>query len=241
MDSYEADELGKYTSLSSLAVCALLLGLASIVALLAPLLVIVPIAGIIVSLLALARINGSAGALSGKKLAYCALALCVVCGIASPLRIKVRDALYQSQADRSARAWLELAAKNQTPEALNQLSGNAKMSLMGPPPDEGPPPAFDPQIQATKLGQDTLVAKLQEEAQHGELEFATRELICDTTGQSPRAAISYQTVQPDDSLTLKLVLVRSVSPDQGGAWLIDSWNLAGETAHDHAHTHDHQH
>lgn len=241
MDSYEADELGRYTSLSSLAVCAFLLGLASLVALLASLLVVVPLAGIFVSLLALVRINGSAGTLSGKKLASCALALCVVCGVASPLRIKVRDALYQRQADRGAREWLQLVAKNETSKALNQLSGNAKMMLMGPPPDEGPPPAFDAQIQAQKLGQDTLVAKLREEAQHGELEFATRELIGDTAGPTPRAVISYQTVKPDDSLTMKLVLLRSVSPDKGGVWLIDSWNLEGETAHDHADSHGHDH
>ncbi len=239
MDSYEADELGRYTSLSSLAVCAFLLGLASLVALMAPLLVVVPIAGIFVSLLALVRINGSAGALSGKKLATCALALSVVCGIASPLRIKVRDALYQRQANRSARDWLELVTNNETEQALGRLSGNAKMSLMGPPPVGGPPPAYDPQTLALKLAQDTLVAKLQEEAHHGELEFATREFLCDTTGPIPRVAMVYQTVEPDNSLTIKLVLLRSVSPDKGGEWLVDSWNLEGETAHAHAHAHEH--
>ena len=238
MDSYEADELGKYTSLSSLAVCALLLGLASLVALLAPLLVVVPIAGIIVSLLALARINGSAGALSGKKLAFCALALCVICGVASPLRIKVRDALYQRQADRSARNWLELLAQNEALQALNHLSGNGKFSLMGPPSGEGPPPAFDPQIQAATLGQDSLAAKLRDAAQHGELELATRELVCDTAGLPPRVAVVYQTVKPADALTVKLVLLRFVRPGQGGEWLIDSWKLESEVAQDHSHSHE---
>jgi hypothetical protein len=238
MDSYEADELGKYTSLSSLAVCAFLLGLASIVALLAPLFVVVPIAGMLVSLLALLRINTSDGALSGAKLAYAALILCVVCAVASPLRVRVRDALYKGQADGSAREWLQLVAENETQQSLNHLTGNARMMLMGPPSPEGPPPVVDPQSQAIKLALDPLVTKLQEEAKHGQLEFATHELSCDSEGTAPRVAALYQTVKPDDSLTMRLVLMRSVSPGRGGEWLIDSWHLEGETAHDHAHSHD---
>ena len=239
MDSYEADELGRYTSLSSLAVCAFLLGLASLVALLSPLLVVVPIAGIIVSLLALLRINNSAGALSGTKLVYIALALSVVCVVAGPLRVKVRDRLYQSQADASAQEWLQLLAKAENQQALNGISGNAKMYLMEPPSPGGPPQTFDEQMYVVKLGEDPFAAKLQEEAEHGELEFAVREFKSDADGPNPRAEVTYQTVKPDDSLTMKLVLLRSISPSRGGEWLIDSWRLESETAHDHAHPHSH--
>lgn len=232
MESYEADELGRYTSLSSLAVFALLLGLASPVALFAPLLAVVPFVGILCALFALTRINSSAGGLSGKKLAYWGLALSVLCVVAAPLRIQMRDTLYGRQADSAARQWLELVSKNQTETALNRLSGNAVSGISGPPPAEGPPPVLPPEIMAVKLSQDTLVSKLQEEAKHGDLEFATRAVACDIAGPIPRAVIAYQTVKPDDSLSLNMVLLLSTAQK---TWLIDSWKLEGEAAHSHQH------
>ena len=238
MESYEAEELGRYTSLSSLAIFALLLGLASPVALFAPLLAIVPAAGILCALFALVRINSSAGGLSGKKLAYWGLALSVLCVVAAPLRIQMRDSLYGRQADSAARHWLELVSKNQTESALDHISGNARMGISGPPPAEGPPPVVAPEILAVELSQDSLVSKLLEEAKHGDLEFATRSVACETAGPAPRAAVKYQTVQPDDSLTLNVVLLRSATQK---TWLIDSWNLEGESEHSHDHSHGHQH
>jgi hypothetical protein len=82
------------------------------------------------------------------------------------------------------------------------------------------------------LGANELVKKLREEAAHGELEFATRSLACDVTGAVPRVALTYQTTKPDDSLTMNLALLRS---EAASSWLIDSWRLEGETAHNHTH------
>jgi hypothetical protein len=232
MASYEADEFGSYTSLSAVAVGALLLGLASPLALLAPLMVVVPAAGAIVAILALMRIGNSAGALSGTKLAYCGLVLSILCGVASPLRVAVRDNLYGNQADRTARAWLNLVSKNQTSAALAYLTGNAMVGLSPSPSPEGPRPEPDPQIDAVNLGKHELAVKLRHEAQHGELDFALRSLTCDGSGINPRVAIQYQTVKPDDSLTMSVVLLRSLAKP---GWLIESWRLEGETAHSHLH------
>jgi hypothetical protein len=159
--------------------------------------------------------------------------------IAGPLRVKVRDRLYQRQADASAQEWLQLLAKAENQQALNGMTGNAKMYLMGPPSPGGQPQSFDEQMYLVKLGEDPLAAKLQEEAQHGDLEFAVREFSSNADGPNPRAEVTYQTVKPDDSLTMKLVLLRSISPSRGGEWLVDSWRLESETAHDHAHPHSH--
>ncbi len=232
MASYEADEFESYTSLSAVAVCALLLGLASPLALLAPLMVVVPLAGVIVALLALVRIGNSAGALSGRKLAYWGLALSILCGIASPLRVSVRDNLYGRQADRTARAWLDLLSKNETRPALSYLTGNAMVGLNPPTSPDSPRPEPDPQIDALNLGKHELVLKLREEALHGEIEFALRNMTCDGSAINPRVALQYQTVKPDDSLTLRVVLLRSLAKP---GWLVDSWNLEGETAHSHPH------
>lgn len=234
MESYEAEELGRYTSLSSLAVGAFLLGLGSLVALLAPLLVVIPLAGVLVSLFALVRIGRSEGALSGRSLAMVGLALSVVCGVASPLRVTMRDSLYSKQADQAARTWLLAVANNDLAGVVEQLTGNAKSGLMEPPSPGAPPPTFDDQTGLMRLGNDELVTKLREESQHGDLEFATRSITCDGAGSTPRVAVTYQTVQPDDSLTFSLVMIRS---ENLAKWLVNSWRLEGESAHNHPHIH----
>lgn len=236
MDSYEAEELGRYTSLSSLAVCAFFLGIASLVALLAPLMVVIPIAGIVVALFALVKIGRSAGALSGRSLAVIGLGLSIACGIASPLRVKVRDSLYSSQADKAARQWLRLVSQNEIPAALSQITGNAKSNLMGPPTHGGQSAKYDPQTSLINFSKADLATKLREEATHGELEFATKALDCDASGVIPRVTATYQTTKPDDSLTMNLFLLRSPT---AGSWLVDSWRLEGETEHDHSHPHAH--
>jgi hypothetical protein len=234
MDSYEAEELGNYTSLSSLAVCAFLFGLASLIALLAPLMVVIPIAGVLVALFALVRIGRSEGALTGRSLALVGLALAIACGIASPLRVQVRDSLYSSQANEAGRRWLDAVANNEIAAAFEQTTGNAKGNLMGPPSASGEPPKYDADASQINLGNDPLVTKLREETTHGELKFATNALTVDTSGPVPRAAITYQTTEPDDSLTMVLTLMRSTTAN---GWLVDSWRLEGETNHDHSHVH----
>lgn len=231
MDSYEAEELGRYTSLSSLAVCAFVLGIASLIALLAPLMVVIPITAIVVSILALVRIGRSEGALTGRTLAVVGLSLAIACGIASPLRVEVRDNLYSAQADRAGRLWLRSVSQNDLSAALERTTGNAKGNLMGPPSSEGPPAKYDPQASLVNFGNDALVSKLREESEHGELQFAVNALTCDASGAVPRVEISFQTTEPDDSLTMDLALLRS----PGSGWLVDSWHLEGETEHDHSH------
>ena len=216
MENYEADELGRYTSLSSLAVCSLLLGLASPVALLAPLFVVIPIAAIIVAAFTLVRIQTAAGGLSGMKLAYWGLALGIVCAVASPLRVKARDILYGLQADVAARQWLNLVAHSDTDTAVGQLTGNAIMGLAGPPSAEGPPPKPEMNVIAAKLSKDALVTTLREEAEQGELIFSTTRISCDATGPAPRAVLVYQTEKPDHSVNITMVVVRSASQH---AWL----------------------
>jgi hypothetical protein len=236
MDSYEADELGRYTSLSALAVVALLVGLLSPVAILVPSFVVVPIAGILLGLFALLRINASSGALSGTKLIYCALALCVLSAVAGPVRIKVRDAAYVNQADQMARLWLAAAIGDNPKDAVEMLSGNALMGITGPPPDEGPPPKLEPEILAAKLSQDHLVSELKVDAEQGKMGYVTKAAVCDASGATPRVAISYETAGSDHAHELNMVLVRSVTMPK---WFIDSWKLDEGPAAEHSHDHHH--
>lgn len=237
MDSYEADELGRYTSLSALAVATLLVGLLSPVAILVPSFVVVPIAGILLGLFALMRINASSGALSGTKLIYAALALCMFSAVAGPVRVKVRDAAYVNQADHVAREWLAAAVSDNPKDAVEMLSGNALMGISGPPPEEGPPPKVEPEILAAKLAQDHLISELKTDAGQGDLNYVTQTAACDASGATPRVAISYQTAGTDHTHKLNMVLVRSVAMPK---WYIDSWKLdepASATPHHHHHEH----
>jgi hypothetical protein len=221
MDSYEAEELGRYTSLSTLAICALLTGLISPVAILAPPFVVVPIAGILLALFALLRINASAGALTGTKLVYWALAICAFSAVAGPVRIMVRNTAYIGQADRVAREWLDAATGDAPKDAVEMLSESALTAIAGPPPEEGSP-KLEFEILATKLGQDHLVSKLKNDAEIGDLEYITQTAVCDATGATPRVAISYKTAGSDHSHKLSMVLVRSVSMPK---WFVDSWKF----------------
>jgi hypothetical protein len=234
MDSYEADELGRYTSLSTLAVCTLLVGLLSPVAILVPPFVVVPIAGMLLGLFALLRINSSSGALSGTKLVYCALALCAFSAVAGPVRVKVRDAAYIEQADGVARQWLAAAISSSARDAVEMLSGNALTGIAGPPPDEGPPPKLEPEILAAKLQQDHLVSELKSDADNGELEYVTQTAACDASGATPRVAVSYETIGPNHSHKLNMVLVRSVTMPK---WFVDSWKLDEPASEAHHHHH----
>lgn len=234
MDSYEADELGRYTSLSALAVVTLLVGLLSPVAILVPSFIVIPIAGILLGLFALFRINASSGALSGTKLIYCALALCVFSSVAGPARIRVRDAAYVSQADQVARQWLAAAVGDNPIGAVEMLSGSALMGITGPPPDEAPPPKLEPEMLAAKLVQDHLVSELKMDAERGNLEYVVQAAVCDASGATPRVALSYEIAGLEHAHKLSLVLVRSVSMPR---WFVDSWKLDDGAPAEHHHHH----
>lgn len=237
MESFEAEELGRYTSLSTLAVCAFLFGLASSVALLSPIFVVLPIAGALISILAILRIQASDSTLSGLKLAYWGLMLCVLCGVAGLVRPPVRDAVYKRQADEVGRSWLNLVASHQSQSALSMLTGNGRSSLMPPRNDEAPPQPVDPLSEVRNFEQNDVVAKLHEESKHGELEFAIQTIACDTQSAAPRVAIIYRTVKPDDSLSINVVLQRFRTLEGGEKWFVDSWSLVGEGTHNRAHAH----
>jgi len=70
----------QYVAINGLSIAALLLGIASVLAILINALWIVPVVGIILGLLSLRQINRSNGTQSGKLPAYLGLLLCVVMG-----------------------------------------------------------------------------------------------------------------------------------------------------------------
>jgi hypothetical protein len=95
----------QYQALSIPAVAALLLGIASPLAFLHPLLWTAPLLALGVSLYALYQIRRYAPGLTGRRAAQLGLALAVVCGTGAAVHAGIERVLTPREADRVARLW----------------------------------------------------------------------------------------------------------------------------------------
>ncbi len=130
----------EYRTLSVPAILGLVLGLASPLCFGAPLLMLIPISGIAISVLALRRIAASDGALAGRWAAVAGLILCTSLAVAPMSREFVLRLLRAQQAQGFAARWLNLVVSGHTEEAFRLTND----SMRGPaPPDPGQksPPA----------------------------------------------------------------------------------------------------
>lgn len=96
-----------YRSVSVLAVCGLLFGLASILAWTHPLLWSIPLVGLVICALALRKLAHDAPNLVGWKAAWLGLALSLVLGSAAITRWTVHHFLVEREAVRVGEMWLE--------------------------------------------------------------------------------------------------------------------------------------
>ncbi len=120
-DTPAADELGDYRAISALAVAGLVLGIASVVALVHPLLWVVPAAAVAVNLAALGRIERFAPSLSGRKAALCGLVAALLFGVGAPTQWFSRRWLVRRDADQFVRVWFDYLAQDQ-PHFAHQLT-----------------------------------------------------------------------------------------------------------------------
>lgn len=157
--SLEPADDDKYSQLAPLAVIALLLGIASLLALIGPLFFLVPAAAIGFALLALGKIRQSDGALSGTGLARVGMALATVCLVAALVRGEVRDRMLKEQAGAAAQRWLELMTAGEIVDARALLTGDAASSLVPQrePGAEPRPPEESERMARERLEQDPLV------------------------------------------------------------------------------------
>jgi hypothetical protein len=100
-------DLIDYRPVSGWGLAALLIGVASVAALVHPLLWCVPLSGVVVSLIALRRIERSQVKVLGRKAALIGLALSVIYGVAAPVRLKSREHWLSMRAERLADEFLE--------------------------------------------------------------------------------------------------------------------------------------
>jgi hypothetical protein len=136
--SGEAETVGSYRSPSALAVASLLVGLCSPVYVLGSLLVVVPLVGIALALLALRRIADSDGALFGRSLAVVGLVLSITSAAAVVSYSMVTRQLRSAQAVDVGKEWISLVLAGDTVSAYQLATGS-------PPPDPDQPQDFGPE------------------------------------------------------------------------------------------------
>lgn len=111
----------EYKPLSGLAVVAFVFGLLAPLAFVGPLLYIFGLTGILLSVVALARIGTDSPALTGRKLALAGLVLSTLClSIAPSYRLMSRH-LHRNEARQFASAWFGFLANDQ-PQMAHQLT-----------------------------------------------------------------------------------------------------------------------
>ena len=129
----EEADLQQYGAISPLAVAALLLGLASFLALSSLLLLVVPVAAAFAGLLALKRIDVSEGALIGRTAALIGVICALLFGSIAVSSAVSRNRTLESRAEAFADAWLQIVVDGQLqrahqlhlPAAERQLPGTS--------------------------------------------------------------------------------------------------------------------
>lgn len=116
----EDTELSAYRALAGQAVVGLIIGLASPLALVDPLLYAIPIAGVLVSYWALRRIKKS-DALTGRKMAASGLLLSLVFLVATPTDWIVYRRMIRAEARQFSALWFEFLTHDQPQKALQLL------------------------------------------------------------------------------------------------------------------------
>ncbi|MEX0939502.1 MAG: hypothetical protein WDZ59_16685 [Pirellulales bacterium] len=116
-----AGEHDAYRALSPWAILALLLGLASPLALMGPVLRTVPLLGVIVAILALRQIATGEGRIAGRGAAVLGLALSLLFGSAAISQALSRTFWIDQQSRELSRAWIDFLLDGQ-PQMAHQLT-----------------------------------------------------------------------------------------------------------------------
>ncbi len=227
MDHFDADELGQYRSLSSLAVVSVVLGAFSALTFASPMLIVVPLAAAGTALLALRSIATSGGGLSGTRLALVGLTLAVMFGVAAFARVVVRDSLLERQVDQVCQQWLGLASDGQVDEMLVLMSKQAADRLKPAVEVAQPDSIFGGMLTSALMRQDPLVVALTTISESGELKFEIRDSQILATISPAQAQVRYavSTAESDTSATCQIVLKRFRTGDNEFEWFVDGWTL----------------
>jgi hypothetical protein len=234
-----------------MALVSLLLGITAPLCVMAPLLFVLPIAGIVLALLALRNIATSDGTLIGRTAALIGLALSIASICMTVARAKVSEEMLSQQARATAIEWIELLQAGKTDEAFEMTSARRK----GPPP---PSPLNIESPQAVRkpideFRQNPVVHFLEQHAKDadvryvGDVAFDPGFRGAAMIGQEYDVAASQE---PNDKSPTRIQLALERIRGTAGTpwqWLLSNYQSdvlkphvhegAGEEAHAHPHSH----
>ena len=118
-----------YHSVSALAIFALVMGLLSPLAFAHELLWALPLTGIAIAVVAIARIDRSEGALVGRRAAVLGLAISLVCGLGAITQAATRRLWLAHRAERMAERFVDLLREGKSREA-HQLWTRPQLRLL---------------------------------------------------------------------------------------------------------------
>lgn len=121
-----------YRSLSPLSVVGMILGLFAPVAFLSPLLIVVPLTGMVFSLVALRQIATSDGSVVGRAPAIAGLVLATICASAIPAESVAMRWFTSRQARPIAMEWFQFLARND-PYSAVELTNHPSARLASSP------------------------------------------------------------------------------------------------------------
>lgn len=140
----DLEQVAEYRSVSALAIISLLFGLASPLCLVWPLLLVIPLVGAALSLVALLRIAASDGVLAGRWAAVAGLALCVGFGAAAITRERVTRLLRTRQAAAFAHDWIAMVVAGGTEPAFRLTVDAARPAPRSADPALSAPDVVEP-------------------------------------------------------------------------------------------------
>jgi len=228
------DEVG-FRTISVLSIVSLVLGLASPLAMIAPLLLVLPITGAVLALLAIRRIAVSDGALIGRTAAVIGLVLSVAWASAPLARAAVAKEMLSRQARDVALDWFHLLQQGDAKQAfdLTLASRQASAPANRPGPDGAPVvPPFD------AFRADPVVKFLLEHAASAPVHYV-RDIAFDaSSSQGPRIRQEFTVRAGKDSngpsdTSIELILQRAREYNDGPwQWLVSAYesdDLASST------------
>jgi len=177
-------ELASYRPLSVLAMVALGLGLLSVTALPYPVLLTIPVSGVVVAVLAMWRIDRAEQPMLGRRLAVAGLWLSVVYLIAAPTSWLTREYWLTTRAKHLAEEFLDLV---QTEPARAYRLMYRSHEKRPPPPTgphgEKPEPAEKPKSDFEQFLDDKVVATLIRLGAKQRRQFIHREVVPEQGGR----------------------------------------------------------
>ena len=140
----DPEQASGYRTLSVPAILGLILGLCSPLCFGAPLLFVIPIAGIAFSLYALLRIDSSDGSLAGRPAAVVGLVLSTAMIVAPVTRAFLLEHLRTGQATEFATQWLQFVVSGDTEHAFKLTTDSLRGPAAPDPMDKSAPKPADP-------------------------------------------------------------------------------------------------